>query len=88
MDIHPDGIQDFGFTVNSDVSYLFLIAKICAKAEIFVDLAVGSLYIYLSYLAYYKEWLPAFEAHRLRALTLLGMVMVRCAKDLTNAEQV
>ena len=87
MDIHPDGITDFGFTVNSNVSYLYYIAKFCYHAGMFIDLAISSLYMYLSMMTYYKEWDPAFKAKRLRALTLLGMIMVTCAHDLTPAEK-
>ena len=40
-------IRDLGFTISSDVTYLFTLAKMCYEGGIYIDLAIQCIYTYL-----------------------------------------
>lgn len=57
IEVLPEAVNDFGFCIYSDPSWLFIIAKMCVKWNVYIDLAVHCVQLFLQMVNYYKHFL-------------------------------
>ena len=69
-------MKDTGFSVYSDPKFLYLIGKICTKADMYPDLAIQSFHDYLMILTYYKVYMKKEEYDRLKVKTYLWLARI------------
>jgi hypothetical protein len=81
-----DLIRDPGFCVRSSPEFLLLVGKICLKQRIFVDLAVQSLFEYLQYLQYNKNFVEAWQMKSVVAGLMIASVITRVCSSSSKAE--
>ena len=79
--VMPETVRDPGFTVNSDPAFLYLIAKMCLQAGIYVDLACQCLHQYLALVSYNKSSYPCPGQLIQRGLVMLGLVLLKLNKN-------
>ena len=76
-----NAIKDAGFSVHSDAHFLYLIGKMCVRANEYLDLAVQCLNDYLNILGFYRDFEEQNQTLylRTRALVLLAQAFLGLA---------
>ena len=52
-----EALKDTGFSVSTDAKFYLLIADMCIKAKVYIDLTVQCLSDYLTICGYFKEFI-------------------------------
>lgn len=80
-------MNDFGFCIYSDPTWLFVIAKMCVKWKVYIDLAVHCVQLYLQIVNYYKHFYPV-ELLDTKGQILLAEILLRLSTNISEDRSV